>query len=98
MKMKNNNFLSEYFELIISKQLQNEKIRWIYQSAYNYFFGVYDLTQNGLKNQAHNSFMGEENKHHGHLLDGFNTEYDVRQCKNIVSLLEMVANPKEFLK
>lgn len=165
--MKNNNYLNKYFELIISSQIQNEKIRWIYQSAYNYFYGAYLLANEGLKNQAHNSarmglefhwmglllkddkkllmnwcfgsgasekeykklqelenttklttklgdkknikikdrqeiyqalsdtshvkfknicFMGEGNKHHGHILGGFQSEYDVRQCINAVDL------------
>lgn len=160
-------YLNQYFTLITSSQIQNEKIRWIYQSAYNYFYGAYLLAQNGLKNQAHNSarmglefhwmglllkddllllrnwclgrgmsekeykklqelenttklitklgdkkkikikdrqeiyqalsdtshvkfknicFMGEGNKHYGHILGGFNTQYDVRQCINAVDL------------
>lgn len=165
--MKNNDYLSKYFELVVSNQIQNEKIRWIYQSAYNYFYGAYLLAENGLKNQAHNSvrmglefhwmglllkddtvllrnwclghgmsekehkkleelenttklitklgdkkkikikdrqdiyqalsdtshikfknicFMGEGNKHYGHLLGGFNSSYDVRQCIKAVDL------------
>ena len=51
----NLNYLNQYFELITSNQIQNEKIRWIYQSAYNYMYSAYLLAQNGLKNQAHNS-------------------------------------------
>lgn len=163
----NFNYLNQYFTLITSSQIQNEKIRWIYQSAYNYFYAAYLLAQNGLKNQAHNSarmglefhwmglllkddkkllmnwclgsgmsdkeykklqelenttkiitklgdnkkikikdrqeiyqalsdtshvkfknicFMGEGNKHYGHLIGGFNTEYDVRQCISAVDL------------
>lgn len=30
--MKNNDYLKQYFTLIVSNQIQNEKIRWIYQS------------------------------------------------------------------
>lgn len=145
----NFNYLNQYFSLITSAQIQNEKIRWIYQSAYNYFYAAYLLAQNGLKNQAHNSarmglefhwmglllkddkklqelenttklitklgdkkkikikdrqeiyqalsdtshvkfknicFMDEGNKHYGHILGGFQSEYDVRQCINAVDL------------
>lgn len=67
--MKNNDYLSKYFELVVSNQIQNEKIRWIYQSAY----GAYLLAQNGLKNQAHNSArMGLEFHWMGLLLKAFN--------------------------
>lgn len=160
-------YLNQYLELIASEQIQNEKIRWIYQSAYNYMYGGYLLAQNGLKNQAQNSvriglefhwmglllkddkilllnwclghgmdkkehkkieelentssiikklgdkkkikikdrqeiyqalsdtshvkfknicFMGDGNKHHGHMLGGFQTEYDVQQCVNAIDL------------
>lgn len=53
--MKNNNYLSKYFEFVISNHIQIEKIRWIHSSAYNYIYGAYVLAHKGLKNQAHNS-------------------------------------------
>lgn len=44
MEMKTDkSYLNQYFTLITSSQIQNEKIRWIYQSAYNYVYGAYLL-------------------------------------------------------
>lgn len=35
------NYLEQYFTLVTSSQIENDKIRWIYQSAYNYMYSAY---------------------------------------------------------
>lgn len=53
--MKTNiDLLDQYFDFILSNQIKEEKIVWIYNSSYNYFYSAYILAKNGLKNQAQN--------------------------------------------
>lgn len=46
--------LDQYFDFILSNQIKEEKIVWIYNSSYNNFYSAYILAKNGLKNQAQN--------------------------------------------
>jgi hypothetical protein len=41
-------------DFILSNQIKEEKIVWIYNSSYNNFYSAYILAKNGLKNQAQN--------------------------------------------